>query len=212
MSDNANAQPPTTSPEVDAPQGETPTRSPLLGWIGFAIALAATVALGYFAGQWGQNYFAEPVSPKDDNRYEVRLRGDEPQRGPDDALVTIVEFSDFECPYCARATGPLEDAMEGFEGDVRLVFKHFPLPGHRNALPAARTAWAAQQQGKFWEAHDWLFEQRGSIDELPSFTEDAGLDPDRLGRACSPRPPRRLWTTIASRGGAWASAGRLDSS
>lgn len=147
----------------------------------FLVMLTAVTGLGYFAGQYVQGFFAKPVEPRDANRYEVRLRGDEPQRGPDDALVTIVEFSDFECPYCGKAVGPLEDAMASFEGDVRLIFKHFPLPGHRNAVPAARTAWAAQQQGKFWEFHDWLFESRALIEKLPELVKEHGLDGDKLG-------------------------------
>ena len=72
--------------------------------------------------------------------------------------------------------------MEGFEGDVRLVFKRFPLPGHPERAARGAHGLGGAAAGEFWEAHDWLFEQRGSIDELPSFTEDAGLDPDRLGR------------------------------
>ena len=154
----------------------------------FIVMLAAVTALGYFAGQYVQGFFAKPVEPRDANRYEVRLRGDEPQRGPDDALVTIIEFSDFECPYCGKAVEPLEDAMASFEGDVRLIFKHFPLPGHRNAVPAARTAWAAQQQGKFWEFHDWLFASRGSIEELPAQVEKLGLDADKLGADMQSEP------------------------
>ena len=71
--------------------------------------------------------------------------------------------------------------MASFEGDVRLIFKHFPLPGHRNAVPAARTAWAAQQQGKFWEFHDWLFESRALIEKLPELVKEHGLDGDKLG-------------------------------
>ena len=83
---------------------------------------------------------------------------DSPQRGPSDAWVTIVEFGDFQCPYC-RAEAPVLARIEDAYGpDVRLVFKHFPLTSlHDRALPAALAAQCAADQGKFWEMHDLLF-------------------------------------------------------
>lgn len=179
MTDVSNEPDPTAAQE-SAPS-PSPAKSSVSNLVVFVVMLAAITGLGYFAGQYVQEFFAKPVEPRDAHRYEVRLRGDEPQRGPDDALVTIIEFSDFQCPYCGNAVGPLEEAMASFEGDVRLIFKHFPLPGHPNAIPAARTAWAGQQQGKFWEFHDWLFESRGSIESLPSRVKELGLDADKLG-------------------------------
>ena len=171
---------PDAAPLQDGP--DAPAKKTSVGGVLVFIAMfAAVTVLGYFAGQKVQGMFAEPVAPRDTTRYEVRLRGDEPQRGPDDALVTIIEFSDFECPYCAKATAPLEAAMGAHEGDVRLLFKHFPLPGHKNALPAARTAWAAHQQGAFWDVHDWLFESRGAIIDLPKIAKRLELDAAKLG-------------------------------
>jgi protein-disulfide isomerase len=78
-------------------------------------------------------------------------------RGPADALVTIVEFSDYQCPSCKRAQQALGQVMKEFEGKVRLVHKDFPVPTHKGALPAALAARCAAAQGVFWEYHDLLY-------------------------------------------------------
>jgi thiol-disulfide isomerase/thioredoxin len=84
-----------------------------------------------------------------------------PVRGAPMAPITIVEFSDFECPYCGAAHPLLKETLREFEGKVRLAFKHYPLPSHPRAVPAALAAEAARMQGKFWEMHDLLFANRG---------------------------------------------------
>ena len=80
-----------------------------------------------------------------------------PVRGPTKAPVTIVEFSDFECPFCRQVQETLKQVAEKYSGEVRLVFKHLPSEGHRNSLPAARAAYCAREQERFWEFHDALF-------------------------------------------------------
>jgi protein-disulfide isomerase len=88
-----------------------------------------------------------------------------PSRGADDAKVTIVEFADFECPHC-RAALPVVDAVMAAHGDkVRLVYKFVVLPMHVHAEPAARAAWAAGQQGKFWEMEHLLFERQDHLEQ-----------------------------------------------
>ena len=84
--------------------------------------------------------------------------GDSPQRGPSDAWVTMVEFADFECPYC-RVEEPVVAGLEAAYGaDLRVVHKHLPLTGlHPHAQAAAVAAECAHSQGKFWELHDLLF-------------------------------------------------------
>jgi len=77
--------------------------------------------------------------------------GDSYTRGPDDAKVTIVEFSDLQCPYCAQSAPILDSLSRAFPKDVRLVFKHFPLSFHEKAREAAAAAIAAGKQGKFFE-------------------------------------------------------------
>jgi protein-disulfide isomerase len=88
-----------------------------------------------------------------------------PSKGPDDAKVTLVEFADFECPHC-RAAVPMIDAVLAAHGDkVRLVYKFVALPMHVRAEPAARAAWAAGQQGKFWEMEHLLFERQEHLEQ-----------------------------------------------
>ena len=149
------------------------------GWkgnLGFALAFLIMLGGGYFVGQWAIDYF-RPVELEEGDRYAVKLRGNEPQMGDDGALVTIVEFSDFECPFCAKAAQPLIDAVEAYDADeVRLIFKHYPLPFHRLATPAARAAWAAHQQGKFWPFAEWLFEVGGDFEGFPAKLEELGMD------------------------------------
>lgn len=77
--------------------------------------------------------------------------GNSPAMGPENAKLTIVEFSDFQCPYCARAATMLKALQEKHPNDIRVVFKHFPLGFHKEAPAASAASMAAQKQGKFWE-------------------------------------------------------------
>jgi len=83
--------------------------------------------------------------------------GVSPAKGSNKPAVTIVEFSDFECPYCNAVQRTLKQVLENYGSNVRLVFKHLPLEGHRNSLPAARAAYCAAEQDRFWQFHDALF-------------------------------------------------------
>src|SRR5688572_13907540 len=83
--------------------------------------------------------------------------GASPVLGAVKPAVTIVEFSDFECRFCRDVQPTLKQVLESYSKDVRLVFKHLPLEGHRNALPAARAAYCAAEQDRFWQFHDALF-------------------------------------------------------
>ena len=110
--------------------------------------------------------------------------GGSPTRGPKTAKITIVEFSDFECPYCAKAVGEIAAIMAAYPDDVRLVFKQFPLEMHPHALMAAEAALAANDQGKFWEMHDKLFAnaRRLSHDSVFALAQSLGLDMMRFTR------------------------------
>ena len=83
--------------------------------------------------------------------------GVSPVKGATNPVVTIVEFSDFECPFCKQAQSILTQIVETYGQTVRLVFKHLPLEGHRNSLPAARAAYCAAEQDRFWQFHDAVF-------------------------------------------------------
>lgn len=89
-----------------------------------------------------------------------------PTSGAAEAKILLVEFSDFECPYCAKANKTLKKFMAKHKDQVTLVYKNFPLiPIHPQALPAAQAAWAAQKQGKFWEYQDALFTHQKQLGE-----------------------------------------------
>ena len=83
--------------------------------------------------------------------------GVSPVRGATKPVVTMVEFSDFECPFCRQVQSVLKQVLESYGREVRLVFKHLPLEGHRNSVPAARAAYCAAEQDRFWQFHDALF-------------------------------------------------------
>ena len=105
-----------------------------------------------------------------------------PTLGPADAPVTIVEFTDFECSYCARLAPVLEEVHKAFPEKVRIVYKNFPLRMHRFAVQAALAALAAQEQGKFWPFHDQLFQNYNQLtpQKIEEFRQELGLDAERF--------------------------------
>ena len=108
--------------------------------------------------------------------YEVAL-GDLPPRGGKDAAVTIVGFSDYECPYCREADETIDEVLEKYGDKVRYVHRDFPLSFHANAQRAAEASRCANDQGKYWEYHGGLFEKQDlSGDALGAIADDIGLD------------------------------------
>lgn len=105
-----------------------------------------------------------------------------PAKGPADAPVTLVEWADFECPFCVRTAPELEFAAQAFPNHVRFVFKHFPLTQHVHALDAARAAVAAQRQGRFWPLHDLMYANAEQLDPkgLTLLEQKVGLDLGRM--------------------------------
>ena len=115
----------------------------------------------------------------------LRIEEQDHVRGSRDAQVTLVEYGDFQCPYCARAHAALTELMRQYGERVALVYRHLPLTDlHPFAAPAAQASEAAGAQGKFWEMHDALFENQGMLDEdaLPAIASGLGLDAQRFER------------------------------
>ena len=97
----------------------------------------------------------------DPPRIELPVTG--PTRGKAGAPVTIVEYSDFECPFCGRATSTMRKVLDQYSGSVQVIYRDFPLPSHRGAARAAEAAHCAGDQGKYWEMNDRLFAKGGAI-------------------------------------------------
>jgi protein-disulfide isomerase len=124
----------------------------------------------------------QPQAPQQDNTVYKAQVGDAPVRGAKNAKVTIVEWSDYQCPFCARVEPTLSKVLDGYKSDVRVAFKQLPLPFHQNAHLAAEAALAAKAQGKFWEMHDKLFANQQSLDRasLEKYAQEIGLKMERF--------------------------------
>jgi Na+/H+ antiporter NhaA len=150
--------------------------------VGVLAASVIALGLGALVFRVGARLRPEPfdvssvlLRPVDPGRDHVR--------GPVDAPLTIVEYGDFECPFCSKATGSTREVRAYFGNDVRYVFRHFPLEDvHPNARIAAEVSEAAAEQGRFWDAHDTFFAHSEALDResLLGYCADLGLDIDRL--------------------------------
>lgn len=112
---------------------------------------------------------------------KITIDGD-PSKGPDKARITLVEFSDFQCPYCAVAVKNVNTLLRMFPNDIRLVFKQYPLTSHPQAKISAEASLAAQAQGKFWEMHDKMYANYRSLsrDNLIAWAKELGMDVPRF--------------------------------
>lgn len=106
------------------------------------------------------------------------LPGNGQTLGSETAPVTIIEFSDFQCPYCSRSAPRLENLLEKYQGQIQIVYRHYPLPSHENAINAALAAECAGEQDNFWQMHDLLFDNQENLDlmSLNEYGQELGLD------------------------------------
>jgi protein-disulfide isomerase len=110
---------------------------------------------------------------------------DDPSKGPAKAPVTIVEFSDYQCPYCSRAETTVTEVMKKYGEKVRLVFRDYPLSFHQNANVAAQASECAREQGKFWEMHGAMFANQAKLaaNDLVETAATIGVEKDKF-KAC----------------------------
>jgi protein-disulfide isomerase len=129
---------------------------------------------------------AQPGQPDPNTVYKAEV-GNSPVRGPKNAKVTIVLWSDFQCPFCSRVEPTFKQVLDTYPKDVRIVWKNQPLPFHQNAMPAAEAAMAANEQGKFWEMHDKLFADQAKLgtDAYDAYAKELGLNMDKFHAAIS---------------------------
>jgi RNA polymerase sigma factor (sigma-70 family) len=142
----------------------------------------------------GRPLEAGPLAPTPQALAKAAEPGGAPSRGDPRAPVTIVVFSEFQCPYCARLSPVLDQVMAAYPADVRLVFRNLPLAVHANARIAAEAALAAHEQGKFWAMHDRLFANQNALDPtaLEGHAREVGLDLTRFRQAMEERRFRKV--------------------
>lgn len=132
-----------------------------------------------------------------------------PVKGASNAKVTIVEFSDFQCPFCVRAIPQLEAVLKAFPNDVRLVYKQFPLDQHTQAALAARASLAAHAQGKFWPLHDKMYANSRAINRqtILAWAQELSLDIPRFTKVLdAPETQAAVERDLADGGRAGVSA------
>jgi len=145
-------------------------------------SLAMQVYMAQLRTEYDVRNLLEPA------RIEVEAIG--PSQGPNDAPVTVVEFSDFECPFCLRVLPTLEQIRETYPDQVQIVYRQFPLNAiHSNAQLSAEASLCADAQGKFWEMHDAIFDARGKADadELKAMAGELGLDTEAFATCLDSR-------------------------
>lgn len=150
-----NTPPP---PQPERTEKNTPSYFSAVTLLLIIVAFGLGLGVGYLT--WGKQ--------SGTNKPQVDLVDDDPSIGPENAPVTIVEFSDYECPYCRKWHNEVWPQLQAQYGNkIRLIYRDMPmLGGHPNAAPAAEAANCANEQNKFWEYHDLLFNGGGLSDTL----------------------------------------------
>src|SRR5436190_13358462 len=155
----------------------------------------SVAALRHVAKLIDQGFTDSEISEKMANRYRpVTAKkidvSDAPMTGNPNAKITLVEFADYECPHCRRFQPVLHQILDEFRSNVKLYFKHYPLPQHTNARLAAEAAVAAQKQGKFWQYQDKLWEKSEELTpaEIEKAAKDVGLDVTKFRQDMASEP------------------------
>ncbi len=118
-------------------------------------------------------------------RAEVAITEGTPSRGPATAPIVLVEYTDYQCPFCSRVQPTITALMERYDGQIRHVFKNLPLPNHNQAQLASEAALCAQDQGQYWEFHDWLFENQRTMNRDTMIAQAGAMSMDAdLFTAC----------------------------
>jgi protein-disulfide isomerase len=132
--------------------------------------------------------------PDPNKHYAVNTKGS-PRRGPEKAKIEVVEFSDFQCPFCNRVNPTLDQIEKEYGDEVAIVFKHLPLAMHSKAPAAHAASEAAHRQGKFWEMHDLLFANQRELSpqKYEEWAQQIGLDLDRFRKdSASPAVKKKV--------------------
>jgi protein-disulfide isomerase len=156
----------------------------------FSRGLATTLVESVRSGKAEATAVADARASKFGHRPEPKLLDDpvaiptlgSPVMGPANARITLVEFSDFQCPYCSKAVEKINAILKAYPNDVKLIFKQYPLDSHPQAQISAQAALAAHQQGKFWPLHDVMFANRPSLSRksILGWAGGIGLDMKRF--------------------------------
>jgi protein-disulfide isomerase len=145
-----------------------------------AFGIIILLIVGLFTNWYG---LAQGKSPDDEQRTFIPVEADPVRGNLSSAKVSIIIFSDFECPFCKLAEDTVKALFLKYDGKVALVFKHYPLTQiHPNSMGAALASECANEQGRFWEYHDYLFEHNNALEsiELKAYAKELGLDTARF--------------------------------
>jgi len=119
-----------------------------------------------------------PTADPTPAKVDIAVTADDHIRGDKNAPVTLIEYSDFECSFCGRVQPTMEQILDEYEGQVNLVYRHFPLSFHQNAQKSGEASECAADQNKFWEMHDKLFANQSAldVDSLKGYAKELGLN------------------------------------
>jgi len=165
---------------TETPKKRTSSRNTTFSALiaGLPLMFIAGLFVGYQV--WGKPNVQADQAAGETPRYDIKITEDDPFLGSEDAPVTIIEFSDYECPYCQRYHAQTFDQIMATYGDqIRYVFKDLPLTSiHPNAVPAANAAHCADEQNAFWDFHDLLFSMQQGLNDAAYFNYagQLGLD------------------------------------